>query len=67
MRTSLPLIPFEQVPPKVNAYLIREGWTSNIAGTNTYWYPPSSMGVVGFFTWEQALIYAAFDKLNLMV
>lgn len=53
-----------QVPPQdVQSYLIREGWIikSIISGLTLYYHT----AYAGDFTWEQALLYTAFKKMNL--
>lgn len=67
MRTVLPTASIISTPSRVRAYLSREGWTETYGSDGSYWHNYALVGEYGYLTWEQALIFTGFSKLNLMV
>lgn len=49
-------------PPAVTVYLTSEGWSTHYVDGSLYF---KSSSYAGDFTWEQALLYTAFLKMNL--
>ena len=61
----IPAAPTEACPHDVKVYLLREGWIEYFGGPRPYFYRAPNMS--NYYTWDQALIYTAFTKMNLGV